>query len=46
MEGFGKIYFSNGDFYVGDFKNNKINGRGKYLSKASGETYDGQFIDN
>jgi hypothetical protein len=33
MHGNGKIKFINGDWYEGEFKNNIINGYGKYYSK-------------
>ena len=31
MEGVGKMSFSNGAFYIGDFKTNRFDGEGQYI---------------
>jgi len=42
---FGTYYFSNGDKYDGEWKNDKRNGKGIY-THASGNIYEGEFKDN
>ncbi len=39
MNGNGKIKWNNGDWYEGSFKNNIINGFGKYYSKLNDSYY-------
>ena len=34
MEGNGKIHYSNGDYYIGEFKNNLLTGYGEYYYKS------------
>ena len=43
-EGFGIIYYKNGDIYEGEFKNNKLDGIGIYYFK-NGDRYEGEFKD-
>ena len=45
LQGSGKIYFANGDFHIGKFKDGKLNGYGKIICK-NGCIYKGQFRDN
>ena len=45
LQGFGKIFFANGDFHIGRFKDGKLNGYGKVIYK-NGCIYKGQFRDN
>lgn len=45
MNGYGKLPFSNGDIYEGEFVNNKACGEGKMVNK-SGEAYEGGFFNN
>ena len=42
MEGQGRLIFVSGDYYEGEFKENKRNGRGKYVF-ANGNCYEGKF---
>ena len=37
-----KKYYPNGDVYIGEWENNKINGKGKY-TYSNGNFYEGQF---
>lgn len=43
--GFGKYLYSNGDVYVGEFKEGKITGKGKF-TWSNGEYYEGSFVLN
>ena len=43
-EGFGIIYYKNGDIYEGEFKNNMYDGIGVYYFK-NGDRYKGEFKD-
>lgn len=45
MEGKGKMVWGSGDWYEGDFKNNIINGYGKYYSKKNDIYYEGTYRD-
>ena len=40
LNGFGRIFFINGNYYIGEFKDNKFHGKGKYVKK-SGKIEDG-----
>ncbi|CAD8211811.1 unnamed protein product [Paramecium octaurelia] len=40
--GVGQEYLENGDFYIGEFRNGKPNGRGEYIW-SNGNCYQGQF---
>jgi hypothetical protein len=42
FNGQGKLYFNNGDMYVGEFKEGRINGHGDYTF-ADGDKFTGQF---
>ena len=44
MSGKGTYTFDNGEKYVGDFKNNKFNGKGTY--SKNGKVYTGTWKDN
>ena len=37
-----KIKYNNGDVYIGEVKNNKKHGKGKYIF-ANGQTYTGEY---
>jgi hypothetical protein len=43
--GHGKMYFPNGDFYDGFFKNGKYDGKG-LLRLADGTSYEGDFVED
>ena len=43
-EGYGTIYYKNGDIYEGEFKNDMFNGIGIYHFK-NGDRYEGEFKD-
>ena len=43
--GDGKLIKANGDKYIGEFLNDKINGRGEYIY-SNGDKYIGEFKDN
>lgn len=43
FKGVGKYLFSNGDFYHGEWKNSKMDGLGKYFSKAEHKMVFGTF---
>ena len=45
MYGLGKIQWPNGDFYQGGFKNNIINGYGKYYSKKNNTYFEGSYLN-
>ena len=44
-EGEGKYKCANGDYYEGNFKNDKINGNGTYFW-ANENSYEGEFKNN
>lgn len=41
----GRLYHPNGDLYIGNWKNNKANGNGKYISN-NGAVYVGDWIED
>ena len=43
--GQGKITFKTGDVYIGEFKNNTINGFGQYIWKNGKHIYKGNFLN-
>ena len=43
FHGVGKKTFENGDTYEGDFRQNKMHGKGTYQSKLGGWKYVGDF---
>lgn len=43
--GFGKLTFTSGNIYEGEFANDKQNGFGKWTIASNGEVYEGQFVD-
>ena len=45
-EGNGRLVFKNGNFYVGQFKNNKYNGKGIFYYRPNAIKYMGDFVDN
>ena len=45
-EGNGRLVFKNGNYYVGQFRNNKFNGRGIFYYKRNVIKYIGDFVDN
>jgi hypothetical protein len=45
-EGKGRNYFPNGDFYDGEFSQNKANGKGVYYHTSSGNMFSGQWKDD
>ena len=44
-EGRGRLIFRKGDYFEGEFKNNKANGFGKYVN-INGEIYIGNWLDD
>ena len=46
FEGFGKQYLGNGEYYIGNFKNNKRNGHGILYNKEDQIIYEGDFSDD
>ena len=44
-DGRGRIIFRNGDYFEGEFKNNKANGFGKYVN-VNGEIYLGNWVND
>jgi len=44
-EGFGQLFAANGDKYVGQFKNDKANGKGDFISQ-DGRVWQGEWQDN
>ena len=45
QEGFGKLIFNDKYLYIGEFKNNKMNGKGK-LYKENNLLYEGDFSND
>jgi radial spoke head protein 1 len=45
-DGSASAKFANGDVFVGEYKDGKRNGRGKYTFAANGFTYEGDYVDN
>ena len=43
--GQGKIVLKDGDVYIGEFKNNAIDGYGRYIWKNGKHEYKGQFLN-
>ena len=44
--GKGKLNYSNGDYYIGGFKNDKFDGKGEgKIHYPNGDLYEGEFID-
>lgn len=43
--GYGKLYFDNGDFLEGDFKDGRCEGKGRWI-KSDGSYYEGDFKNN
>jgi hypothetical protein len=41
----GIYYFNNGDYYIGNFKNNKFNGKG-VIFYNDGSKFEGEFVNN
>ena len=41
--GQGRITYSNGDIYEGNFENGKLKGQGKFISKNGNIVYEGNF---
>jgi hypothetical protein len=46
MDGAGRYYFANGDYYDGEFKQDIAEGYGVYFHAESGGLYKGQFSAN
>ncbi len=40
LNGFGRLFWNSGEYYIGEFKNNYRHGKGKYVY-ASGKIEDG-----
>ena len=40
--GYGRYIWNNGDYYIGAFKNGKLDGNGLYVS-SSGKRYQGRY---
>ena len=45
LNGFGRICYQHGDYYIGMYKNYLRHGHGK-LVRANGQVQEGQFADN
>ena len=45
MSGKGKLYYYNGDLYIGQFANNVKAGKGSFF-KENGDTYTGQWVND
>lgn len=45
-KGKGRLILPNGDYYEGDFLDNKANGKGIFNSEETGITYEGEFKDD
>lgn len=43
LEGKGIKLLSNLDYFVGDFKDGKIHGKGKYYNNQNGFIYEGEY---
>jgi hypothetical protein len=43
--GAGEVVFNNGDYFIGSFKNGRIDGKGKWTSGSSGNSYSGSWRD-
>jgi hypothetical protein len=43
IEGFGQVVYANGDAYEGYYRDNKKDGKGKYISKSKEEVYVGTW---
>ena len=46
MQGKGILYINNGDYYIGDFNNDNLEGFGMYICKEEHNRYIGQFKNN
>ena len=46
MEGKGKYIFDDDSYTIGEFKNNKRNGKGKQYDNNNNLIYDGLFVDD
>ena len=44
LNGFGRVIYPNGDYYVGTFLNHQYNGTGKFVN-ANGDTINGQWAN-
>ena len=40
------MYYAFGDVYEGEFSNNLKHGKGKYIYRSLGETYDGEWVED
>ena len=45
-EGYGEYYYQNGDYYKGEFRDDKKNGPGEYFFNLEKATYVGNFERN
>ena len=46
INGYGKLYWSNGNIYEGNFDKNLINGNGTMIWMDSNQKYTGQWNNN
>ena len=46
QDGFGRMYFMNGDYFEGNFKNGAIHGNGRFYEKISEREYIGEWCFN
>ena len=44
-EGYGRLIFKNGEIYIGQFHNDKYNGKGVLYYKKNKEKYEGNFLE-
>eukprot|EP01083_Nonionella_stella_P274207 930665_1 len=46
FRGIGKYVWKSRDVYIGQFKANNLNGKGKYTVNVTGKSYSGQWLNN
>ena len=46
LDGKGKLYYSNGNYYIGEFKKNSRHGQGKLFNEKNEIIYEGTFVND